>query len=168
MRAKSSMGSHVTGSCQGQALVETVVLLPLLLLIALNAINFGSYIYAWITVDNAARAAAQYKVYNGVALGSNGTGPSNAAVQAFAKTDATSLPSSSSRIAVTVCSNFNGSSSCAPARADNLSSQYTAWTIDVQYSYVPIIPAFTIPVINVPLTLSSTTIDRTVFMRNMQ
>ena len=54
---------------RGQALIEAALLLPMLLVLMLNGINFGLYIYAWVTVNDAARAAAEYAVDNGVATG---------------------------------------------------------------------------------------------------
>jgi Flp pilus assembly protein TadG len=159
---------RVGGPLSGQSLVEALIVLPVLFLVVLNAINFGLYIFGWITVNNAARAAAEYKVYNGVVLGANGGSPANSAVQTFAKSDAASLPSSSTLVSVTVCSNFNGSASCSPNNADPEPATYKSWTIGVTYSYSPIVSSLTLPVINVPLTIPATSISRQVVMRSMQ
>src|SRR5258706_15670336 len=43
----------------GHSLVEFALLLPLLFLLIVNAVNFGSFFFAWITVANAARPAGQ-------------------------------------------------------------------------------------------------------------
>ena len=47
---------------KGQALVEFALIVPMVFLLAVNAVNFGGFIFAWITVANAARAGAQYIV----------------------------------------------------------------------------------------------------------
>src|SRR5689334_16870203 len=47
---------------RGQALIELALILPLLLLLIVNVVNFGGLLYAWITVSNAARAGAQYSI----------------------------------------------------------------------------------------------------------
>ena len=44
----------------GQALIEFALIMPLVLLLAVNAVNFGGYIFAWITVAGAARDGADY------------------------------------------------------------------------------------------------------------
>lgn len=49
----------------GQALVETAVTVPLLLLILVAAVEFARATYAAIEVSNSARAAAQYAAMNG-------------------------------------------------------------------------------------------------------
>ena len=38
------------------------LMLPLLFLLIVNAVNFGGFLFAWITIANAARAGAQYWV----------------------------------------------------------------------------------------------------------
>jgi len=43
---------------KGQALIEFILVLPILFLLILNLVNFGGFFYAWITVANAARAGA--------------------------------------------------------------------------------------------------------------
>jgi len=59
-----SLGGSVPGNGtsrrKGQALVEFALLVPLVFLLAVNAVNFGGYLFAWITVANAARSGADY------------------------------------------------------------------------------------------------------------
>lgn len=62
----------------GQALVETAVSVPLLLLILVGATEFARATYAAIEVSNSARAAAQYAAMNGGAA-ADATGVQNAA-----------------------------------------------------------------------------------------
>ncbi|MCU1328367.1 MAG: hypothetical protein JWN34_3737 [Bryobacterales bacterium] len=151
-RARAALACHC-----GSALVESALLLPLLLVMMMNTMNFSTFVFGWITVANAARAAAEYKVYNGIVVGANGPAPANASVQTMAQNDATSLPAG---VTVTVCSSFKRSASCAPNQDDSEPDQYTSWTVDVAWSYTPV---FT------PLSLiSAQTIHRTVVMRSMQ
>src|SRR5260370_40711787 len=97
-------------STEGVALLEATVALPLLVALMLNVANFGMYIYAWVTVNNAARALVEYRVYNGVVLGFP-RAPSVTQMQNLVTTEVSSLPSS---VGVTwvVCINSNGASTC--------------------------------------------------------
>lgn len=45
---------------RGQALVETALLLPLLLILLLGAVDFGRIFFGWVAVTNATRVAANY------------------------------------------------------------------------------------------------------------
>lgn len=63
---------------RGQALVETAVSVPLLLLILIGATEFARATYAAIEVSNSARAAAQYAAMNGGAT-ADASGIQNAA-----------------------------------------------------------------------------------------
>lgn len=45
---------------RGQALVETALLLPLLLILLLGAVDFGRIFFGWVAVTNASRVAANY------------------------------------------------------------------------------------------------------------
>ena len=47
-------------SDRGQSLIECALVLPLLMLLIVNVVNFGAIFYAWISVANAARTGAQY------------------------------------------------------------------------------------------------------------
>jgi Flp pilus assembly protein TadG len=53
------------GSEAGQALVETALTMPLLILMLLGAVELGRVAFAAIEVSNAARAGAQYAAMNG-------------------------------------------------------------------------------------------------------
>lgn len=59
---------HVTPA-DGQALVEFALVLPLMFLLLVNAVNFGAFLFAWITVANSARAGAQYRAIGPAAAG---------------------------------------------------------------------------------------------------
>ena len=50
------------GPRRGQTLVEFALTLPILLLLLFGVIEFGRIFQAWVTLQNAARAAARYAV----------------------------------------------------------------------------------------------------------
>src|SRR5207247_8711258 len=58
----------------GQALIEFALILPLLLVLIVNVVNFGAFFFAWITVANAARSGAQYMCLGGASVVSAGSG----------------------------------------------------------------------------------------------
>ena len=168
---------------QGVAMVEAALVLPVLLLLILNVVNFGIYIFAYITVDNAARAAAEYSAYNGVAVQFPGQ-PTFAAIQSMTNADVSSLPNyaGSTNPTLRICSKFNTSAavcsgSCTAAgcvAAASLAADlaeptlYTIWYADVAYTYTPFISAFSIPALGISLTLPATTIHQQTAMRSTQ
>jgi Flp pilus assembly protein TadG len=141
------------------------VVLPLLLILMLNIINFGLFIYGWISVSDAARVAAEYQVYNGVVVGSNGSPPSFSSVQSVANADLTALPGNPS-VTVQVQSMFNGTATCLSAscsytaQADPEPTKYKSYTIDVFYTFTPVASALNL--------ISPSTIHKQVVMRAMQ
>jgi uncharacterized protein len=166
-------------SCRGQSLLETALVLPLMLLMVLNTINFSTYLYAWITVNNAARAALEYQVYNGVAIGFSAV-PTFAQVCAVWSQDMSSLPNigtytsascSYTRATLAICSKAgtatavcSGTGSFVPP-ADP--TTYTLYSSDVTYTYTPFVSAFSIPVIGISLSPPPGTIERHLVMRAM-
>jgi Flp pilus assembly protein TadG len=61
---------RIHNSRSGQALVETAVMVPLLLLILLNGVNVGYFYWAAINVTEATRAGAEWSMMgNGSSLG---------------------------------------------------------------------------------------------------
>jgi Flp pilus assembly protein TadG len=171
-------GSKAFASPRGSAMIEAAVIMPLLLILILNVLNFALFIYAWVTVNNAARAAGQYKVYNGVVVASNGEAPTTAQVASnVVAGDTASLPNSTppscagstaGGVCVEICSVFKGTvspSTCSFSTVDDpehaQSKPYKAWNINVSYTYVPFINALT--ALN-----SSRTISQRVVLRSMQ
>ena len=156
-------------SRKGAAMVEAALLLPVLMLLILNMANFGVYIFAWITVNNAARAAAEYSAYNGIVLNSPSQ-PTFGQVQNLVNTDTSSLPNfaAGANPTLQICSsNSNCTGPCA-AFADPEPSLYTINCADVEYSYTPIFNAFSIPSLGISLTLPPSVIGRQAAMRSMQ
>ncbi len=62
----------------GQALVEFALMVPLVFLLVVNALNFGGFIYCWITIADAVRAGADYASTNGTTRRSSGRPARNA------------------------------------------------------------------------------------------
>jgi Flp pilus assembly protein TadG len=162
---------------RGQALIEYILVLPLIFLLIINLINFGAFFFAWIGVANAARAGADYAALGGASAGSLGSA-TGAQVLFLVNQDIASLRNNPSAV-VNVCKK-NGatvtalSGSCAymstDANAvDPESASYVITSVDVTYTYVPFIPAsFRFPSLRVYLTIPPTTIHRRAFVRSMQ
>jgi hypothetical protein len=168
-----------SNECAGQALIETAVSIPLLVLLMLNAINFGFYMYGWVTVNNAARAIAEYRVYNGVAVGFPPV-PTLAQVQCVLYDEVSTLPKKGSgsncvwaNVTLRICSNKNGTVSCTGSGsytppADVEPARYALYSAEISYTFTPVFPYLVIPVIKAPLTIFPATIYRHVLMRSMQ
>lgn len=147
---------------KGQALIEFALLLPFLLLLIFNVVNMGTYLYAFITVSDAARAGAQYAVLSNGSIGAPATAGSSA-ISIVATADTFSSAS--------VCVNYsNATASCSftiPAvPADPEGSPYVLAAVDVQYNYTPPInlPSFC----GLPVTIPSSTIQTRTVMRMVQ
>lgn len=161
----------------GQALIECALVLPILILVILNVVNFGAFIYAWVSVANAARAGAQYWCMGGAMV----TGPSTPTapqVTAFVRRElASSLPMALpnwNTAQVRLCTNNPnrtpqivcvGSGTVTPPPldrdTDTDTTPYTLGTVDVTYSYRPVVPLAI-------ATLPATTIRSRSAMRIMQ
>ena len=157
---------------RGQALAEAAFAFPLLVLLFVNAVNFGVYIYGYITVDNAARAIAQYRIYNGVAAGFPRT-PTLGELNQVLYDEVSGLPLKGTdggntwgNISLRICSNRNGTVSCTTGGsyvppADAEPARFALYSVEVSYNFTPVIPPVTIP--GFP-----STIYRVVLMRGMQ
>jgi uncharacterized protein (UPF0333 family) len=138
---------------KGQALIEFALLLPFLLLLIFNVVNMGTYLYAFITVSDAARAGAQYAVLSNGSIGAPATAGSSA-ISSVATADTFS--------SAKVCVNYNSTTSAATGSCSFTISQipgepepgYTLAAVDVQYNYTPPInlPSFC----GLPVTIPST------------
>jgi Flp pilus assembly protein TadG len=161
-------GSKLLASCSGQALIEWAMVLPLAFLLVVNVVNFGALAFACITVSNAARAGACYMAQGPDSLSQAGY-PTQAQVTAVVQGDISSLPNHSSAT-VSVCSNKNGSAdsttpyncltpviSASTNYADPEGGTYTIGTVQVTYTYCPLIPSWTFPVLHISTSLPSCT-----------
>lgn len=162
---------HEHRSSRGQALIELAMILPLLFLFIVNVVNFGAFFFAWITIANAARTGAQYKVMGGASV--NSPAPATSAqITTLVTNDISSLLNRAS-LAVRVCTNNNAVVSCAgPGTyvppADPEPAAYVLATVDVTYTYQPPIPLWSFPNLRIYATLPSTTIHRKGVMRMIQ
>jgi Flp pilus assembly protein TadG len=163
-------------ACDGQALIEFALVLPLLFLLIVNVVNFGGMLYAWITVANGARAGVQYLVLGGASLGAPAQ-PSAAQVQTLVRNDLAALPNRasaqicvSSSNSVTVACNTGTAPAGAPpaAGAAEAGVTYVVGAVDVTYTYIPFIAAWGFRGIGIHLTLPPTTIHRQAQMRILQ
>lgn len=150
----------------GQALIEFALIMPLVFLLAVNAVNFGGFIFAWITVAGAARDGAQYMVMSSASPGGV-TPASSAQITALVTNDVASLLNKSS-VVVATCTNNTTSANGCTTLSDPEAPTYTLATVDVTYTYAPFIPLFSFPQIGIGATLPSSTIHRKVVMRMLQ
>ena len=168
--------SHLPAA-HGQALIEYILLLPLIFLLIVNVVNFGGFFFAWITVANAARAGADYAILGGASVGglppATATAATAAKITDVIKADIASLPNNPSLV-VNICKNVLGTvktlvGTCSSVPSDPEPSNYVLATVDVTYTYVPFIPAgFKFPNLNIYATIPPTTIHRRAVMRLIQ
>lgn len=159
---------------RGQALIEFILVLPMLFLLILNLVNFGGFFYAWITVANAARAGANYAIEGPSSVSGPGAtlaAPSVSDITSRIQADMAGLPNLSS-LSIDICQNHNGtvttlSGTCTSVPADPESSTYILTTVDVTYTYSPFIPVFSFPSLGVYLTIPPTTVYQRAEMRQI-
>lgn len=178
----------------GQSLIETALLLPVLLLLAFNAINFGYFFFVAVNLAAAPRSGVQYAI-----LGPStpqtldyplpGPAGTSTSISFVTYEDMRGVLSGSSSATVQVCSTKVG-----PPSNPGLSSQTTACVkypsgapsytpapdpesplfrlarVDVVYRLTPIIPSFVLPTPAGPISLAllpSLDMHRQVSMREM-
>jgi Flp pilus assembly protein TadG len=163
---------------RGQALIEFILVLPIIFLLILNLVNFGAFFYAWITVANAARAAANYAILGGASVGAPGT-PDGPSILSVITQDVQSLPNKAS-ISVNACqvndssgtpqktSLIGACSSMTSLPIDPEPSNYVVTVVDVTYTFRPLIAAFSFPRLGVYLTIPPTTLYQRAVMRSIQ
>ena len=146
----------------GQSLIELSLIIPLMFLLIINAVNFGAFIFAWITIADAARTGVQY--------GSTSTTTYSQITTVVADTTA-SLKNKAS-VSVVYSRNANGTITCpgqgtctATPPADPEPALYTLACVDVTYTYKPLISVFSIPSLHISLTLPPTVVHRRAVMR---
>lgn len=152
-------------SSRGQALIEFALVLPMLFLLVINVVNFGGMLSAWVVVANAARAGAQYMVTSDAWL-FGPSAPNAAAVTSLVTNDLSSLPNRESA-QVRVCINVGGTVSPAGCvmPGDPEAATFNSASVDVTYTYRPLIPFWSFPRLGIHLTTPPTTIHRKVVMR---
>lgn len=155
----------------GQALIEFALVLPMVFLLIVNALNFGAFLFAWITVANGARGGAQYMAQGRATVGAP-TAATAAQITALITTDISSLLNRAS-LAVRVCKNNNGVVACSGPGAylppaDPEPTKYVLVSVDVTYTYRPLVPLWDFGGLGIHATLPATTIHRQASMRMLQ
>jgi Flp pilus assembly protein TadG len=150
---------------EGQALVEFALIVPLVFFLAVNAVNFGGFLFAWITVASAARSGVQYMTMSSASPGAPAAA-TPALIGALVTNDVFSLLNKSS-IVVLTCTNNTASAGCGTL-PDPEAPAYTLATVDVTYTYKPLIPLFSFPKLGIGATLPPGTIHRKAVMRMLQ
>jgi Flp pilus assembly protein TadG len=181
-------------SRKGGSLVEFALTFPLIFVLIVNAVNFGTFLYASITVANAARTGAQYLVLGPASVGTgagNLSFANSSAIQALVASDISSLPNQASLV-VQVCTNNGGvfkktevpgdTGSCTTGGFSDPEATtpalYVLGTVDVTYCYNPPIPLWNFSKLGItatllkpgtaPCTAAQTNIHRKAVMRMIQ
>jgi Flp pilus assembly protein TadG len=162
---EQTVAGNVPLRSAGQALVEFALIIPLVLVLAVNAVNFGGFLFAWITVAGAARSGAQYMIMSSASSGAP-TAATSALVTTLVTNDVFSLLNKASLVVAT-CTNSTAAAACGTS-ADPEAPSFTLATVDVTYTYKPLIPLFSFPDMNVSATLPAGTIHRKAVMRMLQ
>jgi hypothetical protein len=150
----------------GQALIEFALIMPLVLLLAVNAVNFGGFIFAWITVAGAARDGAEYMMMSSASSGSP-TPATTGQVTALVTSDVASLLNKAS-VVVATCTNATAAANGCTSLHDPEAPAYTLATVDVTYTYNPFIPLFSFPRLGISATLPTSSIHRKAVVRMLQ
>jgi TadE-like protein len=157
---------------RGQSLVETALMIPLLLILILNAVNFGYFLLVTLNLTSATRNGIEYAI-QGSSTPANAALPDSKTSTASIATNVRFLIAqelgafNQGNLNVTVCSlslgnNGSGNSICDPsgtsADADPEPAMgFVLNRIDVSYSFQPIIPEtpFTLAVLSIPACSSN-------------
>jgi len=186
MRTRSIFSSWSRES--GQSLIETALILPLLLLLAFNAINFGYFFFVALNLTSAPRSGVQYAILGFATpqqLQLPPPGPSNnqATVSFLTYQDIRGVLPNSAGSLVQVCSSMvppgpdpiTGVAPCvtfgsgpAPAgpQLDPEVPSFVLSKVDVVYQMQPLIPPFRLLGIQLAI-LPSLSMHRQVSMREM-
>lgn len=158
------MTRHAANSCwreNGQSLLETVLTLPVLILLVLNAINFGYFYTVSLNLMAAPRSGVEYSMEGfGTTAGSRlpDAGPSTAqaSVSYLTYADMNATIPNAANASVQVCTKILGISGSGAGQTANCASYGSAsfpapdadpeapWfvlnRVDVSYTFKPLIP----------------------------
>jgi Flp pilus assembly protein TadG len=138
-------GAQRKAGTKGQSLLEFALIVPLLFILVMNVVNFAGMLFAWICVENAARAGVQYLVMAGATAGSMSQ-PAPATVAALVRADLDSLPNHATA-QVGACTRNNGTVACSGTGsppADPEGAAYASASVDVTYTYRPLAGTWTL------------------------
>jgi Flp pilus assembly protein TadG len=150
----------------GQSLIEFALIVPIVFILAVNAVNLTGFIFAWITVAAAARSGAEYMIMSSASPGSP-TAATLAQIKTQVTADVASLMNRSSLL-VAICTNATTAANGCTTLFDPEAPTYTLATVDVTYTYNPYIPLFSFPGLGISATLPSATVHRKAVMRMLQ
>lgn len=148
-------GERIGGEA-GQALVETALTLPLLVLMLLGAVELARCAYAAIEVSNAAEAAVRYGSLNPT------TAVDIQGIQLAAQTDAANLTIQTPDVR-TVCGCSDGTgegSACGGFKCTGSAAVEKTLVVNISASYDPIIH---LPGTSGALTLRSRAVQKVLF-----
>ena len=171
----------------GQALLETALVLPLLLALIFNVVNFGYFFLVALNLSSAPRSGVEYSILGfstpaGLAL------PTTASVNTLTTGDMTGALNTGASTPTQVCSKTAGTlvnggltTQQAPCAAFNSSPAYTPASdpespafvlqrVDVTYTFKPIIPGRPFGIALLPVAIcngGTCTFHRQVSMRAM-
>lgn len=164
---------HVRRSCSGQALIESAILIPFLLMLVFNAVNFGFFLVVALNLSAASRSGALYSI-QGSATPATTSLPNLASVKNLTQQDLNGALASYSAAAVRVCSaadsgTTGGTGGCQiypstatfPALtatdADPEPTLFVQNRVDIAYTFNPLIPGtpFGITLLASPICTSS-------------
>lgn len=184
-------------SRRGASIVEFALIFPLIFVLIVNAVNYGTFLYAWITIANAVRTGAQYMVLGPASVGTGAGGlkfATSAQIQALVASDISSLPNQAS-LDVKVCTNNGGkiqttdleTAACSIGTCQGVTcadpeggtpALFVLATVDVTYCYQAPIKFWNFSKLGIratllkpgtsPCTASQTNIHRKAVMRMLQ
>ena len=176
-----SMTLNLHRNRQGQSLLETALLLPLLLVLVFNAVNLGYFFYAYLNLTTGPRQGAQYSILGGATT--NNTMPTSDQVNALLMNDITGAMPAASNTPTRVCVFNNGldnagttnqtptcvgygnaGGSFTAIQPDPEAPQLVLHRVDIQYTVNPLIGGFAFNLV----TGNSLTLHRTIYMRMEQ
>ena len=177
--------------------MEFALIFPLIFVLIVNAVNYGTFLYAWITIANAVRTGAQYMVLGPASVGTGAGGlkfATSAQIQALVASDISSLPNQAS-LDVKVCTNNGGkiqtteleTAACSIGTCQGVAcadpeggtpALFVLATVDVTYCYQAPIKFWNFSKLGIratllkpgtsPCTASQTNIHRKAVMRMLQ
>lgn len=185
------MVRHLLRTCkkndEGQSLVETALLLPLMLIVVFNAVNTGYCFYVMLNLTTAPRQGAEYSIQGGQstlasALPNAGPSTNSASVSGLVYADISGAIASAANAPVRVCTTSNGLNNKGTASQSAVCTSYgdtgsfttpdldpeapafVLHRVDIQYTVAPLIKG---AAFNLVLP-SSITFHRQAEMRAMQ
>jgi len=182
MNPPSASLTAFKASRSGEGLIETALIVPFLLTMILNAVNFGYFFLVALNLTAAPRSAVEYSIQGfatpattTLASGPSSGNPSadNSSVAYLIYQDMIGALSSSTSATVTVCSNSLGGGKCVtcsgyntgcdpPANSPggtNYTDPEAAFVlnrVDVTYTFSPLIPGTAFNLTLLPASICST------------